>query len=129
MIGRRDIPTDKHVRTTTTRLDAAFKEEEALSEWPNNPGDMIIYRHRDAIKRRRARGWHREEVKKVCNTKGENFGKRLCIDEKNQLLNKYYFLKQRVALIEHEKKRRNKGGIFAKTKDVKNPCSVKHIVE
>ena len=82
---------------------------------------MIIARHRDTIKSRRDCGWHREEVKKVCNTKREKFGKRLCIDEKNQLLNKYYLLKQHVTLIEHRKKRRKIGGMFAKTKGVKNP--------
>ena len=65
LIGWRDIPTAKRVRTTPTRLDADLEEEEAPSEWPKNPGDMIIASHREAIKRRRDRGWRREEVKKV----------------------------------------------------------------
>ena len=60
LIGRRDIPKAKRVRTTPTRLHADLEEEEAPSEWPKNPGDMIIDRHRDEIKRRRARGWLRE---------------------------------------------------------------------
>ena len=90
---------------------------------------MIIARHRDAIKSRRDCGWHREEVKKVCNANGEKVGKQFCIGEKNQLLNKYYFLKQRVTLIEHRIKRRNKEGMFVKTKGINNPCSIKYLVE
>ena len=64
---------------------------------------MIIDWHRDAIKRIRDRGWHREEVKKVWNSKVENIGKKLCIGEKNQLLNEYYLLKQRVTLTRQRK--------------------------
>ena len=107
LIERRDIPTPKRIRTTPTRLDSDLEEEEEPSEFPKNPGDMIIARHRDAIKRRRARGWCREEVKKVCNVNGEKVGKQLFIGKKNQLLNEYNLLKQRVILNE----RRKSGGI------------------
>ena len=61
----------------------ALEEEEAPSEWPKNPGDMIISWRRYAIKRRRVHGWHREEFKKVCNANGEKFGRELFIGEKN----------------------------------------------
>ena len=129
LIGRRYIPTAKRARTTPKRLDAALKEEETPSEWPKNPGYMIISRHRYAIKSRRGRGWRREEVKKFCNANGEKVGKQLCIGEKNQLLNEYYFLKQRMTLIEQQKKWRNEGVIFAKTKGVKNTCTIKYLFE
>ena len=129
LIGRRYIPTAKRARTTPKRIDAALKEEEAPSEWPKNPWYMIIYWHRDAIKSRRGCGWRREEVKKFFNSNGEKVGKQLCIGEKNQLLNEYYFLKKRMTLIEQQKKWRNEGGIFAKTKGVKNPCAIKYLVE
>ena len=90
---------------------------------------MIIDRHRYAIKSIKDCGWCREEVKKVCNANGEKVGKQLCIGEKNQLLNEYYLLKHCVTLIGQRKKWRNKGGIFAKKKEVKNTCSIKYLVE
>ena len=90
---------------------------------------MIISWHRDEIKRRRSCGWRREEVKKVCNANGETFGKQLCIGKKNQLLNEYYLLKQRMTLIKQQEKRREKGVIFAKTKGIKNPLLIQYLVE
>eukprot|EP00978_Attheya_sp_CCMP212_P032278 scaffold125362_cov56-Attheya_sp.AAC.1 len=99
----------------------------AAQEVPKDPGDVVIARHKHAIRRKKARGWRREEVKKICSANGEKVGKQLCIGEKNQLLKEYYLLKQRAALI---KQRRNKGGMFAPTKGIEcKSCSIKYLVE
>ena len=129
LIRWRDIPTAQRIRTTPIRLDAALEEEEAPSEWPNNPEDMIIAWHREEIRRRRTCGWRREEVRKVCNANGERLGKQLCIGKKNQMMNKYYLLNQGTTLIKKRGNRRNKGGTFLKMKGVNNPFSIKHLVE